>query len=107
MRKLTEPGVAPPAPGSVRPPVPARPGAYTHVREPVSEAGWTDPDEVPTKPDNAVQPELLRLVRMVDAMPTVERRRFLAMAENYGKCPLGRRVLLEEFAREMAQERKP
>lgn len=89
MRKLTDPGVAPPAPGSVK----------------TVDESW-DQDEVPTKPDNAVQPELLKLVRLVDCMPVVERRRFLAMAENYGKCPLGKRVLLEEIAREFAAERK-
>lgn len=85
MRKLTDPGVAPPAPGSVKP---------------VDES-W-DQDEVPTKPDNAVQPDLLEHVRLIDSMPTVERRRFLAMSKNYGKCPLGRRVLIEELARELA-----
>jgi hypothetical protein len=76
---------------------PTTPGGYA-----ASPGSW-DQDDVPTKPDNAVQPELLKLVRLVDAMPVVERRRFIALAENYGKCPLGRRVLLEEFAREMSK----
>lgn len=88
MRKHTDPGLAPPAPGSVCPP----------------ELDW--PEETPTKPDNALQPELLQLVRIVDCMPVVERRRFIALAQNYGKAPLGRRVLLEEIAREFAIERK-
>jgi len=58
--------------------------------------------EAETKPDNSVQPELMQLVRIVDSMPVVERRRFVAFTEHYRKCGLGRRVLLEELARELA-----
>jgi hypothetical protein len=91
VRKHTDPGLAPPAPGSVAPLT-------------LDTDDWQD--EVPTKPDNALQPELLELVRLIDSMPIVERRRFLAMARNYGRAGLGRRVLLEEIAREFAHERK-
>lgn len=59
-------------------------------------------DEPPTQPDNELKPEIMKLMRIVDSMPTVERRRFLAMAESYRKCTLDRRVLLEELARELA-----
>jgi len=84
-RPLTPPGGLAPAPGSA-------PGS-----------GAFPEDETPTKPDNSVQPELLRLVRLVDSMPAVERRRFLSMCDHYGRMPLGRRVLLEELARELAR----
>ena len=88
MRKSTDPGApAPPATGSVGP----------LVLDPI----WPE-DEVPTKPDNSIQPELMQLVRIVDSMPVVERRRFVAFAEHYRKCGLGRRVILEEVAREFA-----
>lgn len=103
MRKPTEPGApAPPGPGSVGPmfgppPVPRKltPGATAYTSE----------DEIPTKPDAsaaALDPEALRLVRLFGDMPPVERRRFVALGEHYVKCPLGRRVLLEELAREFA-----
>lgn len=96
MRKHTDPGVAPPAPGSVcpRPPVPARSGEYRY--------SGADEDDIPTKPDHSVDPDLVKLVRLIDSMPPVERRRFVSMAEHFVKCPLGRRVLLEEVARELA-----
>jgi hypothetical protein len=82
IRNPTLPGLpAPPAPGSV---------------------GYTSEDDIPTRPDVGVQPELVRLVRLLDCMPPVERRRFLAMVDHYGKLPIGRRVLLEELARELA-----
>lgn len=85
MRPPTPPGGLTPAPGSA-------PGAGS---------GWTE-DEVPTKPDNSLNPEIVKLVRLLDQMPPVERRRFLAMADNYGKCGISRRVLIEELARELA-----
>lgn len=95
MRKLTDPGMpAPPAPGSVRPSRSPTPGAYQYTSE----------DDVPTKPDEQLQPELLKLVRIVDSMPTVERRRFIALAESYQRCGLGPRVLIEELARELAMK---
>jgi len=85
MRKPTEPGLpAPPAPGSVGP----------------GSAAYTPEDDIPTRPDASA--ELVRLVRLLDCMPPVERRRFLTMADHYGRLPIGRRVLLEELARELA-----
>lgn len=89
MRKTTDPGApAPPAPGSVGP------------SDPIVTVDW--PDEEPTKPDATKQPEIVKLVRLVDSMAPVERRRFVSMVEHYTKCGLGRRVLLEELARELA-----
>lgn len=61
-------------------------------------------DEEITKPDNSVNPELVRLVRLIDSMPVVERRRFVALAGHYVNLPLGRRVLLEELARELGKK---
>ncbi len=76
------------------PPMPRKltPGATAYVSE----------DETPTKPDGVLDPDTLRLVRVFSDMPQVERRRFVAMSEHYLKCALGRRVLLEELAREFA-----
>ena len=89
MRKPTDPGLpAPPAPGSVGPMFGPPPNAFPE-------------EEIPTKRE-AVDPETLKLVRLLDCMPPVERRRFLSMTEHYGKMPLGRRVLFEELARELA-----
>ncbi len=97
MRKPTDPGMpAPPAPGSVgpRPPVPRRatPG----------ERPYTSEDDTPTKPDGTLDPDMLRLVRLVSDMPVVERRRMVSLVDHYSKCGLGRRVLIEELARELA-----
>lgn len=91
-----------PAPGSA--PVPeseASPGLGQGV-----DFGWPE-DEVPTKPDNTLNPEILKLVRLLDQMPPVERRRFLSMAEHYGKCGIARRVLIEELARELSAVKEP
>lgn len=95
MRTHTAPGVAPPAPGAVCPP--ARSGEYSLTS--------ADQDDIPTRPDNRTDPDLLKLVRLVDAMPAVERRRFVAMAENYTRCALGKRVLLDELARELGAKK--
>lgn len=104
-RRHTDPGVAPPAPGSVLPPVPspyvARPPVLGRKLTPGAGA-YSSEDETPTRPDGNVDPDMLKLVRLVGDMPQVERRRFVRMVEGYTKCALGRRVLIEELARELA-----
>lgn len=61
-----------------------------------------DEDDLPTKPNNYVEPELLDLVRLVDSMPAVERRRFLRMVQQYGRCSTEKRVLVAELVRALA-----
>lgn len=106
MRKHTDPGVAPPAPGSVcpspriRPPVPRR--DTPAVSYSLTSADLDD--DTPTKPDNRADPDLLKLVRLIDSMPPVERRRFVRMSEAFVKCSLGRRVLLEELSCELGSK---
>ncbi len=105
MRKHTAPGVAPPAPGAVCPRVPARSGEWTGPEQGLGSyratADDVSQDDIDTRPDNTVDPDLLKLVRLIDSMPPVERRRFVSMAENFTRCSLGKRVLIEELAREL------
>lgn len=62
-----------------------------------------DQEEIDTKPDgNALTPDVMRLVHLFDSMPVVERRRLLKLVEHYTRMGLGRRVVLEEVAREFA-----
>ena len=101
IRTHTAPGVAPPAPGAVCPP-PARSGERERTPAPGAYAlASAAQDDVPTRPDNHADPDLLKLVRLIDSMPPVERRRFVRLAEAYVRCQLGRLVLLEEIASEL------
>ncbi len=86
------------------------------MRQQTAPGGWHTPapgavgpfseDEEITKPDNSVNPELIKLVRLIDSMPVVERRRFVALAGHYVNCPLGERVLIEEVARSLARKKE-
>ncbi len=94
IRKGTDPGVAPPALGSVQPP-PAPP----------PEGGW-DPDETPTRPDHRINPETLDLVRLIGELSTVERRRLTRLIKWWSVCGIDRRVMIEELARLLSEGEK-
>ncbi len=96
MRKHTAPGVAPPAPGAVCPP--SRSGEYA--------LSGADQDDVPTRPNGAVDPDLLKLVRIVSDMPPVNKRRFVRMVEAYSRLSLDERVLSEEMICALARRKE-
>ncbi len=101
IRKHTDPGLAPPAPGSVCPPSPPLTRSLTP-----GAGKYTSEDDVPTRPDGNLDPDLLKLVRIVSDMPPVNKRRFVRMVEAYSKLSLDDRVLAEEMTCALARERR-
>lgn len=108
-RRHTDPGVAPPAPGSVLPPVPspyvARPPVLGRKLTPGAGA-YSSEDETPTRPDGQLDPDLLELVRIVSDMAAVERRRFVRMCKAYRTLGINDRVLSEEMICALARSKE-
>lgn len=74
---------------------PTTPGGYSAT------PGVVDQDDVPTRPE-AIDRETLELVRLFGDMSALEKRKTVQLLKHWTRCGLGRRVLIEELARELA-----
>ncbi len=80
-----------------------------HVRKPTEPGGFEPPgsvgieDDIPTRPEG-IDPVTLQLVRLFGDLNKVDRRRAAMLLENWSKCTLDRRVLIEALSRELKDQ---